>query len=777
MGVSPDHASTIGDILNLQTKSITPQFHVVYDDDFTIVSATTDNVPPNWDDLIIHHGERVLEPTDNGPPLAEEWLDEDELALRRAQREEIRPRRAPNIHRELPASQPPLPTPERATIIAPEGATNLGNDFDAEPMDLPPTQQPVAAPPTPIPSPPSPPIRQVRFSDAPTEPIRSGSAEASFRLPPLITTRSGRVTRPPSRLSPMPSQKRYSSESYFTPHCSLAQAFVAMEEILTNPDTNELDGIHPMAFASKPTSEDTPLYHEAMAGPHKEKFCEAMFTEIEELEAKKTWSLVNRPKGKTVLPGTWAFKIKRYPDGRIRKYKARFCVRGDRQTDCIEAFDTYAPVVQWSTVRLMMTMASVMNLKSVQVDYNNAFAQARLKEPIYVEIPRGFRANDDGTKVLMLHSSLYGLRQAAERWFDKISTGLIKRGFQQSAIDPCLFFHKNMICLIYVDDCLFFARNEADIHAMIKDLRKEFDLVVEDDVSTYLGIKIKKLADDRLEMSQPYLIERILEATGMKDCNGKSTPALEFPIGTDKEGADRQDEWSYASVIGMLMFLQANTRPDISFAVHQCARFTHNPKKSHEEAVKHICRYLQGTKEKGIIYRPTKDLSLDCYVDADFAGLWHAEDDQDPTCVRSRTGYVITFGGCPLLWVSRLQTEIALSTTEAEYIALSQSMRDLLSLKRVVTEIVESFGKDLRQTATHSTVFEDNNGALSLAHTPAMTPRSKHIAVKYHFFREHVRRGTMVVKKIDTDKQKADILTKGLGRIKFERIREMLIGW
>ncbi|MGH3055543.1 MAG: reverse transcriptase domain-containing protein, partial [Gaiellaceae bacterium] len=339
-----------------------------------------------------------------------------------------------------------------------------------------------------------------------------------------------------------------------------------------------------------------------------------MCNEINELEKKKTWEVFDRPKDKAVLPGTWAYKIKRYPDGRVKKYKARFCVQGDRQTDCVDAFDTYAPVVQWSTVCLMMTMGSVMDLKSVQVDYNNAFAQARLKEPIYVEIPRGFSSNYDGNKVLKLNSSLYGLRRAAERWFDKLSNGLKKRGFRQSSVDPCLFFHGKMICLIYVDDCLFFARKESDIHTMIKDLRNEFDSVVEDDVSTYLGIKIRKLDDGRLEMSQPYLIERILEATKMQECNGKATPALESPIGTDKDGVNRQDQWVYASVIGMLMFLQANTRPDISFAVHQCARFTHNPKKSHEEAIKHICQYLKGTKDKGIIYRPTKDLSLDCYV-------------------------------------------------------------------------------------------------------------------------------------------------------------------
>ncbi|MGH7955171.1 MAG: hypothetical protein ACREOZ_04345, partial [Gloeomargaritales cyanobacterium] len=267
VGVSPEHASTIGDILNLRTKSITPQFHhVVYDDDFTTVSSTAENVPPNWDDLIIHHGDRVLEPTAESPPLADEWLDEEDLALRRAQREEIRPRRFQHVQKEPPASQPTLQFPEGAPIIATVGATDLRSVFDAEPMDQPPTTQPIEDLPAPIPSPPSPPKRRVHFSEATLSQHRLGIGDSLFRSPqPLISTRSGRISRPPQRLSPVPSKKSYPSESYFTTRCSLAEAFVAMEDILTDPDSNQLDGFHPMAFASKPTREDNPLYHEAMA--------------------------------------------------------------------------------------------------------------------------------------------------------------------------------------------------------------------------------------------------------------------------------------------------------------------------------------------------------------------------------------------------------------------------------------------------------------------------------------------------------------------------------
>ena len=114
---------------------------------------------------------------------------------------------------------------------------------------------------------------------------------------------------------------------------------------------------------------------------------------------------------------------------------------------------------------------------------------------------------------------------------------------------------------------------------------------------------------------------------------------------------------SYASVIGMMLYLVSNTRPDTSFDDHQCARFTHNTKVSHETAVKRIFRYLQGTKDNGLVFNPSKKLVVDCYADADFAGMWGHEDPQDPICARSRTGFVVTFSNCPLLWVSKLQTE------------------------------------------------------------------------------------------------------------------------
>ena len=170
----------------------------------------------------------------------------------------------------------------------------------------------------------------------------------------------------------------------------------------------------------------------------------------------------------------------------------------------------------------------------------------------------------------------------------------------------------------------------------------------------------------------------------MEDCNELTTPTkVDAPLGTDINGSDAKRDWpnSYDSVMVMMLYLASSTRPDISFAVHQCARFTHNTKVSHETAVKRICRYLQGTKYNGLVFNTSKKLVLDCYTDADFAGLWGHEDPQDHICARSRTKFVVTFDNFPLLWMSTQQTEIALSTLHSEYVVLSHYFRALLPLK------------------------------------------------------------------------------------------------
>jgi hypothetical protein len=224
----------------------------------------------------------------------------------------------------------------------------------------------------------------------------------------------------------------------------------------------------------------------------------------------------------------------------------------------------------------------------------------------------------------------------------------------------------------------------------------------------------------------------------------KFTPALKNPLVRDENGEPPNGAYNYASVIGMLQYLQGHSRPDITFAVSQCARFVHSPHRSHEIKLERIGQYLL----------PTGALDIDVYCDADFAGLWLHEDAMDPSCVKSQTGFVTCLLNCPVVWTSKLQREIALSTMEAEYNALSVAMRSVLPFQSLVHSITKGIGmvdKDYL-TSFKTTVWEDNAGALTLANLEPgrITPRSKHYTIKYHRFRSHLKPNKVKIHKIES---------------------------
>jgi hypothetical protein len=243
-----------------------------------------------------------------------------------------------------------------------------------------------------------------------------------------------------------------------------------------------------------------------------------------------------------------------------------------------------------------------------------------------------------------------------------------------------------------------------------------------------------------LEMKQEGLIARVIEAMGLDAgmINPKWTPAEAAPLIKDSEGAPATGAFSYSSVVGMLLYLSGHTRPDIAYAVNCAARYMFCPKKSHEEALKRIGRYLKATSTRGLVINPTSDvLKIDAYPDADFAGMYGYEKHDDPSCVKSRTDYVINVSNCPVLWQSKLQTETATSTMEAEVVAIAHCARELIPIMQMVEFLGPAVNLPVDITSMHVCIHEDNAGALILADTlpPQYTPRSKHYHIKTIWFR------------------------------------------
>jgi hypothetical protein len=577
-----------------------------------------------------------------------------------------------------------------------------------------------------------------------------------------------------------------------------AEAMVAYWTLMTmDPNSGELESFEPFftdwalkASAKKRGQDpDQPTYEQAMTGEHRFEFTEAMMKEIRALEKKETWHGVltsTIPAGAQVVPLTWVFKIKRLPNGDFSKFKARLCVRGDLQ---VEHRETYAPVVRWTTIRSVLAFAVKNGLKTRQIDFMNAFVQSHLPEDerIFVRLPKGFAHLGTNTS-LQLNKSLYGMLRSPLHWFNSLKKSLLDLGFESSAEDQCMFINKKTgtIILVYVDDCLCFGPDDHTLDELVRALREKHELGEEEvskDVYAYLGIELN-MEGDQVEMLQTGLIDKILDAVGMKDASPNETPAKEDQLHADLAGPHFDEEWEYSSVVGMLMYL-VNTRPDIQFAVHQCAKYTHSPMQSHAHAVKKICRYLQGTKDKGLRFskRQMRDdgFRVDCFVDASFAPMWGYAPNDDSKSAKSRTGYVIKIDDVPVAWASKSQGETALSTTEAEYIALSTAMRELLWLRRLVVEISDGFGVSYdRVTKVKSKVFEDNQGAIAIAGKPNLTSRTRHLHTKYHFFKEHlgVTDGDGIeIEYIRSEDQVADIFTKGVGITLFKPLRDKLMGW
>ena len=791
MGVSPVHAETVGLVRNLTTGYISPQFHLVFDDWFETVHSDI-KPPPQWDHLCTFQRFETYFDTDAPPPLADEWLTPTEQEQAKSYRRTLGLKRGRRTWQDLSTKDSrddfnftpskvgsPLPTtPTREPSYPSSSTRELPSSWNRS---------------SPPPDPPDP------VSVEPTPPI-PGSPPTSSEPDRRYPTRASRTNRP-TQLNMDPSLKTYRPSTLMA--LALAASFgisspsvhlLHQQAMGFDPTTGLQESLppgltqSPLALKAKTSKDpDTPSLKESLNGPHAEHFWKAMDSEIASLESKGTWKIIERsslPIGTTTVPGTWAQRIKRLPDGSLNKFKSRWCCRGDLQD-----YDgvSYTPLVGWPTVRSALLLAAAHGWTSRQVDFTLAFCQSPqpADKPLYMELPQYYRpaGYEDKDVLLKLEKSIYGQVDSPRLFYEHLKRGMDKLGFQPADSDPCLFIHKehNIMVLNYCDDQIWLSPDNLLIEKYVKELQHiGYDLVLEEqgDIFGFLGINFNQ-EGDTIELSQTGLINKVIKYTGMEGASSKTSPAPPEPLGSDKSGEPFDEEWSYPAAVGMLLYISSNTRPDIQFSVHQVARFSHAPKKSHGQAVKRIIRYLIDTSDKGIIFKPDITQGLDCWVDADFSGLYGYEDEQDPVSVKSRTGFVLTLFGCPIIWSSKLQTDITLSSTAAEYVAFSMAMRELIPMRALLQEYATKLGlTHLSTSLVRSTVFEDNQGCLSIVNVPKMSPRNKYLALKYHFFRSSIGEDKGIIARyIPTLEQRADIFTKGLPPKQFAVIRKLLMGW
>ena len=787
LGRSPSHASSVALVLNPRTLHVSPQFHVVFDDEFsTVPFMLNGEVPPHWSDLVKRSAELV---TDEEFNLATTWAQNFIGGKSTSIDEEDETVDGSDI----------VLNQVRKVRFVDEVEEADYHDETAEDTDTTEFVLDELVPETAVPE-----------EEKSPETDKAEEANQSLLMPEVpslndVSCRRSRRTKTKSRAAKECTDRGISklfvqfvactalvlSSTAFAVYSvnkhksSVVQKIALHTEKVNMHFDRTINKIHHAALATADDN-DTYTLKDMLKQEDKAEFIQAMVKEVADHEKRDHWTVMPRsemPKGTKTILSVWSFKRKRYPDGRILKHKARLCAHGGMQTWGVNYWETYAPVVNWLSVRTLMTLSVLHDLETRSIDFVLAFPQADLDVDIYMELPYGFDFDGRRNYILKLNKNLYGLCDASRTFWKMLKQGLELRGYEkQSTTDACVFLGKDSIVLIYVDDCIVIQKKGSsaadDLIRHLQEGKEAFAFTDDGSLDKYLGVDVKKLGNGSIELTQTHLIQRFLDVVGIDDkVNPRPTPAIKPLLYKDLEGLPRKCEWNYRKAIGMLNYLTGTTRPDIAMAVHQAARFTNEPRLSHERAVLRIGKYLQGTKERGIIFKPDSSRGLECHVDADFAGGWNKADANSADAVMSRTGYIISYAGCPLIWCSRLQTEIALSTVEAEYLALSQSLREVIPLMQLLREINLIFPIHTPTPEIHCKVWEDNEGALSLAKNGRFSPRTKHIAIKYHHFRQHVDNGFISIHSIDTKEQTADIFTKPLDESLFVHLRKKLCGW
>ncbi|GJZ28628.1 putative ribonuclease H-like domain-containing protein [Tanacetum coccineum] len=426
---------------------------------------------------------------------------------------------------------------------------------------------------------------------------------------------------------------------------------------------------------------------------------------------------------------------------------------GYRQEEGVDYDEVFAPVARIEAIRLFLAFASFMGFTVYQMDVKSAFLYGNITEEVYVKQPPGFEDPSHPNKVYRVVKALYGLHQAPRAWYERLSTFLLKHGYRRGAIDKTLFIKKDrrdiMLVQVYVDDIIFGSTKSS----MVKDfedlMQKEFKMSSMGELTFFLGLQVKQTTAG-IFLSQDKYVKDILNKFDFRTIKPASTPIeAHKSLGKDEEG-EEVDVHLYRSMIGCLMYLTAS-RPDIMFAVCLCARFQVTPKVSHMHAVKRIFRYLKHQPKLGLWYPKDSPFHLEAFSDSDYAGDNHDR--------RSTSGGCQYLGRRLVSWQCKKQTIVAISSTEAEYVAAASCCAQVLWMQNQLLD----YGFNFMNTEIHI----DNESTICIVKNPVLHSKTKHIQIRHHFIRDCYEQRLINVVKVHTDDNVADLLTKGFDLARF----------
>ena len=494
------------------------------------------------------------------------------------------------------------------------------------------------------------------------------------------------------------------------------------------------------------------------------KWRDAIRKELGDMNKRGVWRKIKRcdvPKDRRCVKCKWVFKVKR--NG---VFRARLVACGYSQVAGVDFTENYAPVINDITFRILLIAMIVWKLEGKIIDVETAFLNGDLDEDIYMDCPEGLDAEDD--ECLQLQRTIYGLVQAARQYFKKFVGGLKQIGFEGGQVDPCLLMKENngerIYIGTYVDDnaCI---GTQSLINETIEELQKlGFKLKVMDDFTDYLSCEIIFSKDKtKAWLGQPHLLKKLEKTFGelTKGLSSYKTPGtpghnVTRPT-TNSERISAEEQKLYRSGVGMLLYLVKYSRPDIANAVRELSKSMDGATRGSYREMLRVVKFVLETKNKGLRIEPKRKIDewdLITLSDSDYAG------DQENRI--SVSGFILYLMGVAISWRSKGQRSVTLSSSEAEYVALSEAAKEI----KFVVQILQSMKIPVKIPVV---VRVDNVGAIFMTENVTTSNRTRHVDIRYHFVREFVEDGFIKIVFVKTADNDADLFTKNVNAETYQR--------
>ena len=491
-----------------------------------------------------------------------------------------------------------------------------------------------------------------------------------------------------------------------------------------------------------------------------------MRTEMDTLKKKHTWDLVKPPTGANIMDSMWIYDIKWDGEGNRIKDKARLVGKGYTQQLGIDYNETWAGVTRLESVRMTAAIAAKLDLKLWRIDFVGAYLNSLTKEDIYMKQPEGFIEPGFEDYACKLVHTIYGTMQGGHDWYETLSKTYLDLGYTSSRADPCVRFKKEdgnyTITDTYTDDIFGASSNDEEIRKRKNEMGGVWEIKDVGETEYFLGMRVQQdITLGTIRLTQRPYWEHVINRFDLTHVTPRNTP---LPVGiilnnqmspkTDSEKKEMNDK-PYRAVLGSVMWGQLATRPDLSFSVSLLARFQANPGVNHWNALLHVIGYIKNTLDYGLTYSRDAEISPSAFVDADYGGCKDTR--------RSTSGYVFTMAGGAVSWSSKRQTTVALSTVEAEYVAMSRCAQQMVWMHSWLNEVQIEF-------VVPGLIKGDNRGAIALTKNTKDHGKVKHIDIRHHYIRDLLQSGAISIEQVPSADNLADLFTKPLPRDLHHRI-------